>query len=419
MKLNLKLFKNNKKILGNYLNLTFIQLLNSFFYLLIYPFVIQSVGLDNYGAYVFYNSIALYFYVLVNYGFDIHGAKIVASNSNNLSLCGNLFVDIFWSKILLFIFSSFVFLCLIFMFDIPENSRYLFFYCFLNVVSCVFMTSWYFHGIQKLYVVTSIQLLFKLVSLPLIYFSLNGSSLGVSAYALIVSFSNIAASMLVFIVTFFYIKEINWHADLRKSLLLLKSVQPYFFSTACIAVKQRSVELIIGGAMGMRDLALYDLAYKIFSIPTLLVSNINSALFPKFIRDNNEENIKKIIVIEILIGAFIVISISIFGRYFIEEIFGENMLPAYSMSILLSINIFAYLVVGAYIYFVFIPFGEYNFILKNQIISVLSFYLFCLLFYFSIWNIYSILFALIISGFIEIAYCKYFIFASRRVNGKI
>ena len=59
------LLKNNKKIIENYFFMTILQVLNSFFYLLIYPYLIQVLGVESYGLYVFATSITTYFILLL------------------------------------------------------------------------------------------------------------------------------------------------------------------------------------------------------------------------------------------------------------------------------------------------------------------------------------------------------------------
>ena len=57
------------------------------------------------------------------------------------------------------------------LFTVPvfEKNKEVFLLCFFNVYSFVLFPQWYFQGIQKMKIVTYIQLGLKLASLPLIF----------------------------------------------------------------------------------------------------------------------------------------------------------------------------------------------------------------------------------------------------------
>ena len=65
------LFNNNKIVIENYFFMTFLQVLNSLFYLIIYPYLIRTLGVENYGLYVFATSISMYFVTFVAFGFEM------------------------------------------------------------------------------------------------------------------------------------------------------------------------------------------------------------------------------------------------------------------------------------------------------------------------------------------------------------
>ena len=78
---------------------------------------------------------------------------------------------------------------------------------------------------------------------------------------------------------------------------------------------------------------------------------------------------------------------------------------SYYLSILLAVTIVSWLVVGAYINFVFIPHNKNKYIAINQVMAMFSFFIFCiggLLVYKSIMVLGV---AIALSGILEIVYC--------------
>ncbi|MDL2187219.1 oligosaccharide flippase family protein [Pseudomonas sp. ChxA] len=383
--------------------MTILQVMNSFFYILIYPFVINTVGVDNYGLFVFATSIATYFMVFINFGFDMHAAKLVSLSQDDRHLHASLLSSVTLAKVLLEVLALIVFVALVLNIDFLKSNSTLFFLCFANTLSCIFLPTWYFHGLQKMKVLTLIQLSFKLLSLPLIYFSISGEG-DIAVYTAIVVFTNVIASAVAFVVAVHMSGQaLAW--PLFSSLKqLLQQVQPFFWSTATNTLKQKSVEIIIGSFFGMKELAIYDLANKIFSVPSLLASNINAALFPIMVKKAKKNVVSQVIKIEFFVGLLCILSVVVGGYWVVDLVSVHDMHDAYYLSIMLSFNIMTFLIVGSHIYFIYVPHQRYDLVLRNQVVSVISFYSFCAAYLMVSWSVYSVVLALVSSALLEIVY---------------
>lgn len=398
-----KIYKNNIKVISNYSHMTILQVVNSFFYILIYPFVINTVGLENYGLYVFATSIAAYFMVFINFGFDMHAAKLISLDQNDQQLHASLISSVTVAKVLLELFAITVFLVLLINIPFLRSNWLLFLLCFANTLSCIFLPVWYFHGMQKMKILTIIQLSLKFLSLPAIFFLVDGVD-DIDVYTFIVVATNVLSAVIAFgMAVKLSGSALKWPA-LTKVKVLLFEVQPFFWSSATNILKQKSVEIIIGSLFGMKEVAVYDLANKIFSVPSLLASNINAALFPMMVKKAQKNIVNKIIKIEVFIGLLCMLSIAVGGYWVVKLISVHDMQEAYYLSMLLSVNIMTFLIVGSHIYFIFVPHQRYDFVLRNQLVSVVSFYSLCAIYLYFNWSMYSVVLALVSSALLEIVY---------------
>lgn len=397
------LYKNNLKVISNYSHMTILQVANSFFYLLIYPFVINNVGIDSYGLFVFASSIAMYFMVFINFGFDIHAAKLISLSQEDTTLHASLLSSVTLAKVILELLAGAVFLALVMTIPFMRANALLFFMCFANTLSCIFLPLWYFHGMQKMKVLTIVQLSFKLMSLPAIYLLVKDTD-DIDVYTFIVVTTNVLSSLVAFYLALRLSRSALKWPVLANVIGLLREVQPFFWSTATNTFKQKSVEIIIGSFFGMKEVAIYDLANKIFSVPSLLASNINAALFPMMVKKAQKDVVDKIIKIEIFIGLLCILSVVLGGYWVVRLVSVHDMQQAYYLSMLLSINIMTFLIVGSHIYFIYVPHQRYDFVLKNQVLSVVSFYGFCAAYLAISWSVYSVVLALVSSALLEIVY---------------
>lgn len=374
---------NNKKVIENYFFMTVLQILNSLFYLIIYPFLIRTLGADSYGHYVFAFSISVYFVSLVQFGFDTPALKIISLFPNDKKLHSEVISTVFFSKLFLFFLSLIVFSVLMVTISIFKENPWLFSICYLQVLSNILFPTWYFQGIQKMRVVTYIQLSLKVISLPILFFYIKHPDDIVKFAAITISTGLLAGIIAMFILRYKNSIRLRW-VPLSKLKQNFKDAVPFFLSSSMNTVKQQTSTILLGSFFSMSDVALYDLAMKIYSVPTTLISSINSALFPKMMT-SEWKVVTKVLKIENLIGLFIILGLVIFGKWIIIFMGGDVMLGAYPILIILSFSVFTVLTVGAIFNFIFIPRGLYKYVAINQFIALFGFILFAVvgLFFFS------------------------------------
>jgi PST family polysaccharide transporter len=393
---------NNKKVIENYFFMTVLQILNSLFYLIIYPFLIRTLGADSYGHYVFAFSISVYFVSLVQFGFDTPALKSISQYPNDKKLHSEVVSTVFFSKLALFFLSLFIFLPLLFIINVFRVNSWLFIICYLQVFSNILFPIWYFQGIQKMRVVTYIQLSLKVISLPILFLFIKHPD-DIVKFALI----TISTGLLGGIIAMIILKYVNFIKLIWIPIGTLKQgfkdAVPFFLSSSMNTVKQQTATILLGSFFSMSDVALYDLAMKIYSVPTTLISSINSALFPKMMT-SEWKVVNKVLKIENLIGVFIILGLVLFGKWIIVLMGGERMLGAYPILIILSFSVFTVLTVGGIFNFIFIPRGLYKYVGINQFVALLGFIIFTVIGLIIFFNVLVLPLAFAFAALLEFLY---------------
>jgi len=401
-----KILFRNTKVIENYFFMTALQIISSLFGILIYPYLIRVLGASSYGLYVFSLSITTYFIGFISFGFNFPAVKAIAQNRNNYLVKSTVISSILTAKLYLALISTIVFFILLNSVPFMRENKLIITISYSQIIGEILFPQWYFQGIQKMKIVTYIQLGIRLFSLPFIFVFIK-SSADCWIYAFITTLSVILGGVLSVI----YIQRLENVTIRFVSISSLKSyfkdAMPFFWSSSVGTIKQESVTIIIGSFFGMRDVALYDLANKLIVIPRMLTTSINGALFPKIIENTTKSVIKKIIQYETLIGLAVIVCIILFGHYIILLLGGTPMLDSYPMAIILSVTILVWLVVGSYISFIFVPGNLYYLVTRNQLVAFITFFLFCIPSVLIFHNILTIVVSLTLSGLCEIAYCNY------------
>lgn len=396
----------NKKIVENYVFMTVIQIVNSFFYLLIYPFIIRVLGMESYGLYVFVFSIITYFSAVINYGFDMPAMKSIAENQQNKHEMEKTISEVISTKIVLQVFVTLLFLIMLFTIPFFLDNKWIFIFTFINTFAIMLLPQWYFQGVQKMKIVTYIQFGLKVVSVPFIFILLKDPSDN-WIYALIISMTNLLSSIFS---VFYIVKYDQFHLKLSSFSEVknwLKKSLPFFWTNSVNILKMQSATIVVGSFFGFKEVALYDLAYKIFQIPVLFLTSVNTAIFPKIAQKINFHKIKKIIRNEFFVSILIVIVMVLFGKYAILILGGEEMMGSYSILMILSLSISTMLTVGAIQNFIFVMVNKNKYIALNQTFAFLIFALFLSLGILLDGDIIVVPGALTISSFFELGYCYY------------
>ena len=395
--------KNNKKIIENYFFMTLILILNSLFALLIYPYLIRTLGKESYGIYIFGTSIANYFICFIGFGFELYGVREIAKNPSSKSNISKVISIVFTAKLYLELFSLLIFIVLLYTIPILQENQKVYWICFSTTLVNILFPTWYFQGIQKMRVVTYIQLVFKLLSLPFIFYFVR-SSQDIVSFSLIMSISTLLGSLYAF-THLFWIEKLTLNIyGFKQVWLYIKESQYFFYANFLNIIKTQSLNLIVGTRFGMADLAIFDLASKIVQIPMILLTSINGALFPKVMASFSIKSLKRILYIEQLIGAIAVLSVITLGKFAVDILGGDSMIFAYPIAIILSLTIWAFLQTGCYCSLILVPKKLDHYILQNLGIATLSLILYMFIGLSFTNNILVLPISLVLSAFTEVLY---------------
>jgi len=399
---------NNSKVVENYFFMTVLQVINSAFGIILYPYLIRVLGASSFGLYVFALTVTNFFISFISFGFNFPAVKAISKNKESSEIKNEQISNVFTAKCYLFLISVVVFIGLVFSIQTIRNNWFLYTICFTQVFGEILIPNWFYQGMQKMRALTIIQISVRIISLPFVFLFIKKPD-DIWIYATISS----SIMILIGITSVVYLKRkenVSYRfVPLNSLKVQFKDALPFFWSSAVGTLKEETATIIIGAFFGMRDVAIYDLAKKVISIPRMLTYSINNALFPQIIDRIENQLVRKIIRYEIWIGISLTLFIAIFGYWMILILGGTTMISAYPLALILSLTILVWLVVGSYISFIFVPLNKYYYVTLNQIIALISFLVFGVIGILVQKNIIMIVLALSLSGLCEIAFCNYLI----------
>lgn len=318
----------NKKLISNSLWLYVFQIFNLVIPLLTLPYITRVLGKETYGIFSSSLNIITYFNVFVAYGFDLIGAKKASEIEDEVEL-NTLYSSIFTIKFILMIVSFGLMTLLSIVFQIPTSNYVLMFLLFLVVFGTMLQQVWLFHGLQKTKYLTIFNVIYKTISVAMIFLFIKEQT-HIELYALFYSSTFLLTGISSFLVTryIFKVKIIKITKENLKENLI--DGLPTFFTSF-------SASLYSG--MGITMLTIfhsegvvggYSAVYK---IPTILVSlfmPILQALFPYMsqkYKESKEIGYKTLIRVMKLIMPFVLLAFILMvlsSKLMVIFLFGEE-----------------------------------------------------------------------------------------------
>ena len=156
----------NKTILANFSYLSLLQVFAILFPLLTYPYLLRVIGLELYGVIIFAQSIINYVSLVINFGFNMSGARNVATYKQDRARLSRI---IYWCKFILWLVCLVLYLSVISMVPFFEDHYWVYILSFLLTFNELMLPIWFFQGIEKMKYITFVNLSARLLFVVAIF----------------------------------------------------------------------------------------------------------------------------------------------------------------------------------------------------------------------------------------------------------
>mgnify|MGYP002602380963 CR=1 FL=1 len=328
--------KKYNKLLENMISLFTIKGLEYILAFITFPYLVRILQVEFFGAITFVQGIMQYFILFTDYGFNLIGPKEIAQQNNKMKK-GIIFVNIFFSKIiLLFIVTILFILILIILNMIKDIDIKLYIISYLVVIGNVLFPIWFFQGIQEMRYITFVNLIARFISVFGIFYYVNQPT----DYYLASFFQSITpliAAICSWIIILKGYRDILVFPNKKMIKILFIKGWDIFISTIATNLYTASNVVFLGIFTNNTVVGYFSGAQKIILNMVQLISPIMQAIYPyvsqlsKVSTEKTLKFLKKIIII--VGGSCLIISLLIF--IFADIIVMILLGPGYEQSIIL------------------------------------------------------------------------------------
>ena len=275
--------------MSNFGYLTILQGVNFILPLIILPYLVRVLGSEKFGVIMFAQSFAMFFNVLVDFGFNLSGTQEISVNRNNKPAMAEVFWSIYIIKLVLLLL-SFTLLLGLTQF-VPKLMEYqvVFLLSFGVVVGQALFPIWYFQGVEKMRVVTFVNAGAKVIFTLLIVIMIKD----VNQYYLVPVYYTtgyLLAGAIGFVIAVnqLGLSKPNW----KMTVYRFKESSNLFVSNAAVTMYTASNTAVLGFYASPSIVGVYASFEKIILAIKNIYSPFFMALFPWMANKEKSEIIK-------------------------------------------------------------------------------------------------------------------------------
>lgn len=359
-----KKIQSNTTFIENFSYISVLQVFILLTPLITYPYLTRVLGTDLYGLVITAQILASYGMIVVKFGFDDVSARYVSIHRDDKKQLSEIMSSIMTLRIVLWMVSLCAYLGVVLLIPLYKEHFMLFFYSFGITFSTLLFPQFFFQGIENMKYITIISVLIQSIFIGLIFIVIKTPSdyiyvplLHTVGYLV----GGIAALLIIF-----KGYGINFHFPTRQqAVFYFKDALPLFATDAVCTIKDKLNYLLLGVFVNMSDVVIYDIGSKLTNIAIKPLQIINTVIYPKMAKDNNNQQFKNFGILLFACVVLLTIGINIFLHPIVHFLIGKN-IPLLPIRLYLLSPLF--LGLGSYIGHCLIVARGYN---KYMLYSIL------------------------------------------------
>jgi len=322
--------KNSKIVAGNYLALLFIQGANILLPLFTLPYLIRTIGTERFGLVMIAQSIGVFLTIVVDFGFNISATREVSLLRKNREKLSQLYWNIFYIKSALVVLAFMVLVLMVITIPRFRSESLVYILSFGMVLGQAIFPTWFFQGIEKMKVITFINVLAKIIfTISIFIFIL--SPLDYQRVPLLNGGGFIVAGIIGFLYSLKYVDFKK--PDYKAIRILLKDSSSLFISNFATSLYTSSNTFILGMLGGDAIAGIYSSMEKLVLALKNVFVPLYQAIFPWLATKKPfqiKAFIKKISIPIAVIGMILTIVMILIAKPLLHFIYDDVNIDSYS-----------------------------------------------------------------------------------------
>ncbi len=317
-----------KRLLGNISALGIMQIFNYGLPLLTIPYLTRVLGFELFGVLAIATAFSLYFYIAIEYGFNLSATRAVAKAGNCEYGLADLYISVTFLKICFSIASLLIVHLLIINFPYLYEHQEVYYYSVGVVVCQSLLPVWFYQGVEDFKYILYSNASTKIIIAVLI-FVLVDSSDDYVAVPLITFYASLLLALLTNLHVIF-----NYNMTFRKVPLdalvyQLKDGSQIFYGRIMVHFYTSNNVVLLGVMTNSITAGYYSLAERLILTVSGLGQPIFQAMFPYLtkLKDKSaslfNDQVDRLMVGLFISGLAVALCVCLFAEYIVLVVAGE------------------------------------------------------------------------------------------------
>jgi len=290
-----------RAIIKNIVSLSALKMVDLIIPLIILPYLIITVGEENYGIYAFAYTLIFYFLNVTQYGFSLSAVKKVALIRDDKKKLTDYFNRILSTKLFLTVVTLIIIALLTLIVPKFRDNNLVILFVSLMLIGDCFIPIWYFQGIEKMQFITFANIISKLSYLVFVYLLVHKKS----DYIYIGLYQSIGFILSGIISIVYIVKYHKIKLELKGAIAIKESLKEGFSSFLILTIPTLYANtsiFLLGLFTPYQNVTLLEAGTKVSSVFSAFSTIVAKALYPFLNR--NKKYKKHMGIVQIVLGVF-------------------------------------------------------------------------------------------------------------------
>ena len=317
------------KLKQNISALFILQIGNYFLPLLTIPYLINQLGIDNFGLIAFVNAVVSYCILIVDFGFNMSATKAISQNRNDNYYCSLIFSVVMVSKLVLLLMSYLILtLSITFVPSFSEKS-FLLNIGFLQVIGALLFPIWMYQGREEMVWITVFNFSTRLIFTLFVFLFVHQPN-DTWLVLFFTGLGSVVTGVCALIHTSLRYKLQYRLPSIQQVSSVLSESWRIFFSSLSINIYTNSIIVLLGVISSTSQVGYFSAAEKILQALKRLYDPFAQAVFPHvagLIKDDInlfEKFVRRYAFFAVLYGSFASLIMWRFPENLASQLFDDN-----------------------------------------------------------------------------------------------